>query len=723
MKQVLIKQGKVVVSDVPAPRIEALTILVRLDHSCISAGTELGGMQSSGQPLWKRALEQPERVRQVVDLVGKHGLSATCKMVERKISQEMPTGYSAAGTVIEVGAGIIDLFVGQRVACAGNQYAFHAEVIRVPRNLVVPIPDVLGFEAASSVTLGAIALQGIRRLGPTLGEIFAVIGLGILGQLTAQILRANGCKVIGFDTDAARSQLAVSGGMDYAIDPGDANAVKAAMRLTGGIGTDGVIVTAATLSDEVISTAFQMCRRKGRVVLVGDVGLDLQRADIYAKELDFLVSTSYGPGRYDASYEENGHDYPIGYVRWTENRNMEAYLDLLATGRIDITPLISSTAPLKKAPEAFQLLESGEQRPMIALLSYPKTPDAPIRRRIDISTKKLVCSSKIRLAVAGSGNFIKNLHLPNLEKLSALYKLRAVMSRTGHNATSTAKQFNADYATTDYSELLADDDTDAILIGAPHNVHGKMVLAALQAGKHVLVEKPLALSQKEIDAIAVFYDEHSKAETPLLLTGFNRRFSRHARKVAEILTKRTNPAMLNYRMNAGHIPSGHWVHGPTGGGRNIGEACHIYDLFTYLTGSRIVDVSAKSIQPTTDYYRADDNFVATLTFECGSVANLTYSALGDSSYPKERMDVFCDGQVFELDDYQTLTIHSATTEKHILKLADKGHMEELSAFAQAINIGSEWPIPLWQQLQAMEIAFAVEHFLTQGGPSATEEKK
>lgn len=708
MKQVLIKQGQAVVSDVPAPFIEAGFVLVRLAHSCISSGTELDGMRSSGQPLWKRALEQPERVRQVVDLVGKQGLTATRKMVKRKVSQETPTGYSAAGTVIEVGTGITDLFVGQRVACAGNQYAFHAEIIRAPRNLVVPIPDALEFDAASTVTLGAIALQGVRRLTPTLGETFSVIGLGILGQLAAQILRANGCKVIGLDTDAARSQLAVDNGMDCVIDPGDANAVQTAMRLTGGIGTDGVIITAATPSDEVISTAFQMCRGKGRVVLVGDVGLDLQRADIYAKELDFLVSTSYGPGRYDASYEEDGHDYPIGYVRWTENRNMEAYLDLLATGRVDIASLISSTAPFENAPKVFRSLESGEQRPMMTLLSYPEGLHAPVRRRIDITTKKLESAGKIRLAVAGAGNFVKNLHLPNLEKLSDLYQLRAIMSHTGHNAASTAKQFTADYATTDYSELLADDDTDAILIGAPHNVHGAMVLEALQAGKHVLVEKPLALNKEELDAIAAFYEERREVKATVLMTGFNRRFSPHARKVAEVLAKRTNPAILNYRMNAGHIPGDHWVHGPTGGGRNIGEACHIYDLFTYLTGSCIVDVSAKSIQPTTDYYRADDNFIATLTFECGSVANLIYTALGDSSYPKERMDVFCDGRVFELDDYQALTMHGTKTEKHTLKLADKGHLEELRAFAQAIKTGGEWPIPLWQQIQAMEISFRVE---------------
>ncbi len=720
MKQVLIKQGQAVLSDVPAPTVEPGAVLVRVDHSCISAGTELGGMRSSGQPLWKRALEQPERLRQVVDLARRQGVTATRKMVERKISQETPTGYSAAGTIIEVGYGIDDLSVGERVACAGNQYAFHAEIIRTPRNLTAPVPDLLDFAAASTVTLGAIALQGVRRLNPTLGETFAVIGLGILGQLTAQILRANGCKVIGIDPDAGRVALAVKGGMNCGIEPDDA--VAAAMRQTGGIGVDGTIVAAATPSDDVISTAFLMCRRKGRVVLVGDVGLDILRADVYAKELDLLISTSYGPGRYDAAYEEGGLDYPIGYVRWTENRNMAAYLDLLSGGRVDVGPLISSTVPLERAPGAFRSLESDDRRPMIVLLAYPGTGDEPPRRRVEMTVQKSARDGKIRLAVAGAGNFVRNLHLPNLEKLSDLYRLRAVMSRSGHNAVSTAKQFSADYATTDYAELLADKDTDAVLIGAPHDVHGEMVLAALAAGKHVLVEKPLTLNRDELDAIKAFYDSRGEDGGPLLMTGFNRRFSPLARKTAEILANRGNPAIINYRMNAGYIAADNWVHGPAGGGRNIGEACHIYDLFTFLTGSRVVDISARPIRPATSFYRTDDNFIATLTFECGSVATLTYTALGDKSYPKERMEVFCDGRVFEFDDYRALFIHGAKKEKHVLKSADKGHMAELRAFAGAIKNAAPWPIPFWQQCQAMEISFAIERFLTAGGSPDVEDK-
>jgi len=350
---------------------------------------------------------------------------------------------------------------------------------------------------------------------------------------------------------------------------------------------------------------------------------------------------------------------------------------------------------------------------MITLLSYPEANGIPWCHRVDIQTQKSGADGKIRLAIAGAGNFVRNMHLPNMEKLPELYQLRAVMSHAGHTATSTAQQFSADYATTDYAKILTDQEIDAVLIGAPHDVHGTMVLAALKAGKHVLVEKPLALTQAELDAISRFYDGCShKGGAPLLLTGFNRRFSPHAHLVAKALAKRSNPAMLNYRMNAGHMGADHWVHGPSGGGRNIGEACHIYDLFTFLTGSRIVDVFAKSILPTTDYYRRDDNFVVTLTFECGSVANLTYTALGDKSYPKERMDVFCDGRVFELDDYQALVIHDSKKQKHRLKVANKGHLEELRAFAVAIRTSSEWPIPLWQQLQAMDIAFRVERIIS-----------
>lgn len=373
MKQVLIRQGRAVVEEVPAPLVEPGTVLVRVDHSCISVGTEMSGVRASGTPLWKKALRQPEKVRRVARLALSEGVSRARQAVEGQLGQAAPTGYSAAGTVLEVGEGIDDLLPGDRVACAGAQHAHHAGIVRVPRNLVVPVPDGVGFPAASTATLGAIALQGVRRATPTLGETFVVVGLGILGQLTAQLLRANGCRVVGTDLDRARIALAASLGMEAGVHPDDGDDVEQVARLTDGIGADGVIVTAASPSDAILATAFRMCRRKGRVVLVGDVGLHLDRADLYPKELDFLVSTSYGPGRYDRNYEERGLDYPVGYVRWTENRNLAEYLRLLAEGRVRVEPLVERVYPVAEAAEAYAALDAPGPRPLAVLLADRKS--------------------------------------------------------------------------------------------------------------------------------------------------------------------------------------------------------------------------------------------------------------------------------------------------------------------------------------------------------------
>lgn len=708
MRQVLIKQGQVVVEAIPAPKAEPGTILVQVDHSCISIGTEMSGIRASGVPLWKRAFKQPDKVRKVVQLIATQGLSRTRSLVQGKISSGSPIGYSAAGTVLAVGEGILDLKPGDRVACAGSQCAYHADVIRVPRNLAVRIPDALSFEEASTVTLGAIALQGVRRAQPTMGETFVVIGLGILGQLTSQLLKANGCKVIGIDLDRERVRLAQQFGMDAAVLPEDGPDGAQVARLTDGVGADGVIITAASASDAIVSAAFRMCRKKGRVVLVGDVGLNLNRADFYEKELDFFISCSYGPGRYDPRYEEEGVDYPIGYVRWTENRNMAEYLRLIAEGKLRIAPLISSTYPVNQATHAYQALQSGPSKPLMVLLSYPQ-PEVPARK-IAIPTAKPAGPGRIRIAVVGAGSFAKGMHLPNLQELSDRYHLQAVMTRTGHNAMATAKQFGASYATTDFREILDDPNVDAVLIATRHNLHAVMALEALNAGKHVLLEKPMALSREELERIRGFYDKASEG-APLLLTGFNRRFSCYARRMHELTARRSNPMILNYRMNAGYVPLDSWVHTEEGGGRNRGEACHIYDLFTYLTGSNVVTVDAQAIVPSTGHYSPRDNFVATITFEDGSVATLTYTALGAGDHPKEQLEIFVDGKVLVLDDYVRLAVRGARVKGIETKTVHKGQKEELEAFAQAIKEGGDWPIPLWQQVQATEIALLVEEKL------------
>lgn len=668
MKQAFKNQGGVYLEEVPDPSPETGYQLVRVSHSCISTGTELSGLKTTAIPLWKQAIQEPEKIKKVLKLLAEHGYSTTKSILQGKFTAGYPTGYSAAGTIEGTST---------RVACAGAQFANHAEIIRVPRNLMMPIPANLDFASASTVALGGIALQGIRRANPTLGETFVVIGLGFLGQLTAQMLLLNGCRVFGIDLDPNRQALAASFGVEI-----------------GSISNaDGVIITAASSSSEVVSQAFQMCRRKGRVILVGDVGLHLKRSDFYQKEIDFLISTSYGPGRYDSRYEEKGLDYPIAYVRWTENRNMEEYLRLLAEKKIQITPLIHAIVPIEQVADAYEQLTTIEPRPLLVLLSYPHSHTT---QKIIMNPKaQKWTSGQIPLAVIGAGGFAKSMHLPNLKSLKE-YHIHAVVSRSGHNANAVAKQFEAGYATTDYREVLKDPEVKAVLISTRHDLHAKMTLEALQAGKHVLVEKPLALTPEELQPILDFYT--ATPDAPMLLTGFNRRFSPYAKALSTIVHKRKGPMILNYRMNAGFLPPEHWVHSEEGGGRNLGEACHIYDLLTYLTNAKIGSMDVHAIASPTR-----DNFIATMTFQDGSIATLTYTSLGSTEYPKEQMEIFVDGKVLALNDYKSLSTPKLETSSH-----EKGQREELIAFAKAIQEGGEWPIPLWQQAQATEMAFQVE---------------
>jgi predicted dehydrogenase/threonine dehydrogenase-like Zn-dependent dehydrogenase len=714
MKQVLVRQGAVTVEEVPAPMVEPGTVLVCVARSCISTGTELSGIDSSAMPLWKKAINQPQKAAHVVGIARSQGVGAARHLVQRKIGRVEPTGYSLAGTVTEVGEGVDDLVIGDRVACAGAQFAHHAEFALVPRNLTARIPDGMSFADASTVTLGAIALQGVRRANPTLGEAFVVIGLGIIGQLTAQLLKANGCRVIGLDLDQARVRLALGLGMDEAVDTGLDIDVDRVARLTGGIGADGVIVTAASRSNAIVSSAFRMCRKKGRVVLVGDVGLDLDRSDIYQKELDFLVSTSYGPGRYDRRYEEEGLDYPVGYVRWTENRNMVEYLRLLADGRVRIPPLIGATWAVDQAAKAYAAL-SGPERPLLALLEYPPVVGGTeaVSRRVANPAARPARAGAVRVGLIGAGEFAKGTHLPNLRALDDRFVVRAIASRSGHNAQATATQFRAAYATTNAEEILDDPDIDLVVIATRHDRHAGLTIAALERGKHVFVEKPLALTAAELVRITTLFD--GPGSHPILQTGFNRRFSPYAKRIADLTRPRSNPMVMTYRMNAGYVPRDHWVHGPEGGGRNLGEACHIYDLFTFLTDSRVVDVAAAPLRPATDYYGTTDNFVATIRFEDGSLGTLAYTALGSNDHPKEQLEVFVDGKVLALDDYRRLTIAGSKAGGLTTPAQAKGQREELEALGVAIAAGGEWPIPLWQQVQAMEVAFAVERVLRADG--------
>lgn len=710
MKQVLIKAGEASVVEVPAPGVGDRNILVAVEFSCISSGTEVAGLVNSGVPLYQRALRQPQNVALAFRLMKEQGISRTVKQIRGMLNAGQSTGYSATGRVIEVGREVEGFAPGELVACAGAGIANHAEIIDVPVNLAVKVPRGLDLRDAATVTLGSIALQGIRRASPTLGETFVVSGLGILGQLTAQMLKMNGCTVIGVEPGEERRRLADENGIDFTLDPGEGDCVERIMNLTEGLGADAVIITASGDSSGIISDAMRSCRKKGRVILVGDVGLQLRREDFYVKELDFLVSTSYGPGRYDPYYELQGNDYPIGHVRWTENRNMQAYLKALSKGDVRLANLKGGEIPLDEVGQAYGGLKDGSLKGLVHIIKYPggtkresRVTSLPVAR---------LRGAKVGAALVGAGEFAQGSLLPNLLKLRRHFHLQAVVSQRGSNAMAVARQYEAGKASTDIAEVLGDPEVDLVLIATRHHLHASLALNALKAGKHVFVEKPLALSRHELESIKEWFK--SRLATPLLMTGFNRRFSPPVEAVRALLQKRVSPLMINYRMNAGYLPLSHWVHGEEGGGRNIGEACHIYDLFNHLTGSQWLSVKAECIRSSSAKWAHNDNFVATVAFADGSVCNLIYTALGDRSYPKETMEIFFDQRVITMTDYRVVEEAGKSRPVWSSKTSRKGHLEEFSVLASALTQGGEWPITLDDQMAAMEIAFSVEEALRQG---------
>jgi predicted dehydrogenase/threonine dehydrogenase-like Zn-dependent dehydrogenase len=708
VKQLLVRSGKVFLKEVPAPVVGPKNILVRVERSCVSVGTEMAGIKMSGLPLYRRALKQPHHVKRVVQLMRDQGVGRIYKQVKGKLDAGLPTGYSAAGTVIAVGSEVDGIAIGERVACAGAGIANHAELIDVPVNLSVPIPEGLSFDAAATVTLGAIAMQGVRRAQPALGETIVVIGLGILGQITAQLLGANGCLVIGTDVDPSRIATALENGLDIGINPGEGDLIERVVKLTNGYGADAVIITAASVSSNILAEAFHACRKKARVVVVGDVGLNMARDDIYAKELDVLISCSYGPGRYDPVYEEEGADYPLPYVRWTENRNMGEYLRLLAAGRVRLDNMIQEPFPIDQAEGAYGWLSGEGQKPLLVLLKYPSREGAahPV---LQVNTPAPI-DGRIKVALVGAGGFAQAMHLPNLQRLRDKFDLRTVVSRTGLSARSAAERFGIATAATDFQVALDDPHIDLVLIATRHDLHAEMVLASLMAGKHVFVEKPLSMTEEGLDAIEAFYAANPNG--PLLMTGFNRRFAPAIAAAQAAVKDRASPLIANYRMNAGYVPSDHWVHGPHGGGRNIGEACHIYDLFNALTRSQPVDVHARTIVPASDHWRRDDNFVATIRYADGSICTLTYTSMGAKNFPKERADIFVDSKVIVLDDYKQLTITGGKGGWKGLAM-EKGQLEELKALAEAFKSGGRWPISLEDQLSASRVSHAVQRQLSE----------
>jgi len=707
MLQAVVKKGRVIAERVPTPIVSKGSLLIKVVNSCISAGTEMSNVSETGKHIIKRALEQPAEVMNALNFARENGIKKMLARVKGTLEGGKPTGYSISGIVVGVGEGVRDFEVGMHVAAAGAGLANHAEFVDVPVNLVMKMPAGLDFERASTVTLGGIAMQGVRRAELTLGEVCVVQGAGILGLLAQQLLQAAGIRTIVLDLDEHRLNIARELGAEYALNPTKEDIVKKVEAITDGHGADAVLFTAATSSSEPLSTAFKMSKKKGRVVLVGVSGMEIKRGDIYKKELDFLVSTSYGPGRYDAKYEEKGLDYPFSYVRWTENRNMAEYLRLVNADKINLTPLINATYPIDKAEEAFENLKTGSNpKPIITLLDYGKDLDlnqfTVSEKRINRVTRK-VDNKKVQVAIIGTGNFATGVHLPNLKAMSDKFEIRAVVNRKGQKAKAVADQYNAAYSASDIEEVLNDKDIDLLIITTRHDNHGELVIKGLEAGKNVFVEKPLCTSTEELRRIE---EISTKEGAPLLMTGFNRRFSNYARETKKHTDKRVNPLFVQYRMNAGFIPLDHWTH--ENGGRIVGEACHIIDLMTYLTGSVVTSVSSEHLNPNTDKISQHDNRSIVLKYEDGSVCTVQYFAVGSKKFPKEYMEVHFDEKTIVMDDYKSLQGYGVKVKEFKSNMAQKGQIEEMEYLYNALKKGGEWPIALWDMVQTTQITLELE---------------
>ncbi len=711
MKQVLqhVRSGKLELAEVPEPAPRASGVVVRNAASLISAGTEKMIIDFAGKSLLGKARERPDLVRQVVDKVRKDGLGPTMQTVMSRLDQPMALGYSCAGIVESAGRGAPEFQAGDRVACAGMGYASHAAAVFVPRNLTVAIPDGVSFEDASYVTLGAIALQGVRVAEPRLGETVAVIGLGLLGQLTVQILRAAGCRVVGIDLDPSKVALARELGAELAVLRSD-DVHGALEAFTGGVGADSVIVTAAADSNDPIELAGELCRDRGIVSMVGAVRMDIPRKVYYDKELQLRLSRSYGPGRYDPEYEEGGRDYPISYVRWTERRNMQEFLRLVAAGQVTPSRLTSHRFALAEAERAYAIVTGEDRQPFLGvILTYPQNASAGGRT---VQLRPAAPAGKIGLGVIGAGNFAKAVLLPRIARAGV--ELVGVSTATGASARTTGDKFGFGYCTTDTEKLLADPAVHAVVIATRHGSHAGMTARALRAGKGVFVEKPLALDEAGLQEVL-----QAQAETGgVLAVGFNRRFSPLVEQMKQAFAPGA-PLAMTYRINAGPIPPTSWIHDPEqGGGRIIGEVCHFVDLVQHVADDEVAEVFA--INAGGHEAGLHDVVTVTLRMRRGSIASISYFATGDKSFPKERLEVFGGGAVAVLDDFRELTLSKGGKRRSVKKLSqDKGFDEEIAAFLAAVK-GGTLPIPLRSLVATTRATFAIEESLATGLPVAVD---
>ena len=684
MKQVLqdLKTGSTQVADIPCPTVGRGQVLVRTARTLVSAGTERM-LVDFGKANWlDKARQQPDKVRMVLDKVRTDGLAPTIAAVKNKLDQPLPMGYCNVGEVVAIGAGVTGFEVGDRVASNGR----HAEMVAVPVNLCAKVPEGVTDDAAAFTVLGAIALQGIRLVQPTLGECVVVTGLGLIGLVTVQLLRAQGCRVLGLDYDPQKLALARQFGAEVVNLSAGEDPVVAAQSFSRNRGVDAVIITAATSSNEPMHQAALMSRKRGRIVLVGVTGLELSRADFFEKELTFQVSCSYGPGRYDPAYEEKGQDYPVGFVRWTEQRNFEAVLDMLSTGRLDVGTLLSHRFDIDAADQAYEVV-GGSEPSLGILLAYPERAAndayaAPLARSVALSTAATPGSAP-SVSFIGAGNYAGAVLIPAFKGTGA--RLRAIASNGGVSSVHAGRKFGFEQATTDTAGILGDEGTDVVVISTRHDTHASLVLAAREAGKHVFVEKPLCLTLEELTRIEAAYANPS----PLLMVGFNRRFAPQVQRIKALLTATPGAKSFVMTVNAGAIPANHWTQDlAVGGGRIVGEACHFVDLLRHLAGVPIVAHTAVAMDAA-----QRDTVTISLTFQDGSIGTIHYFANGSKSFPKERLEVFAGGRVLQLDNFRKLTGFGWNGFKKMnLWRQDKGQAACAQAFVAAA--GGKAPTPI-----------------------------
>lgn len=691
MKQLIqnLKNGQTILEEVPAPQVKRGAVLIQTRKSLVSLGTERMLVEFGKANLIAKARQQPERVKMVLDKIKSDGLMPTLEAVFNKLGQPLPLGYCNVGEVIAIGEGITDIRIGERVASNGP----HAEMVCVPRNLVAKIPDHVSDNEAAFTVIGSIGLQGVRLLNPTLGETVVVIGMGLIGLLTAELLRLNGCRVIGVDLDEQKLQIAADKGIIPCNPTKGDDPVKLVESLTNNIGADGVIITASAKTDEIISQAARMSRKRGRIILVGVIGLNLSRAEFYEKELSFQVSCSYGPGRYDDDYEQKGTDYPLPFVRWTENRNFQTLLQLLESGLLDVKPLITEVVPLEDYKKIYDNMNVGA---IASLLAYPEKTTLTTSVRYHDTN---FVGRKGVVGIIGAGNFTKMTLLPAMKEASIKY----IASANGLSGTALAKKHTIAISTTDYKEVLKDEEVDLVMITTRHNQHTRLVLEALNAGKHVFVEKPLAIFEEELLQLSESLNSHSNELSKSITVGFNRRFSPHTLKMKALLGNA--PMNVIATMNAGFIPANSWVHDrAVGGGRILGEACHFIDLITFLTGSRVIAVCMNAMGTTPT--ETTDNASILLRYENGSTGVINYFSNGHKSYSKERIEVYSQERTLILDNFRTLEGFGFKGFSSLKTKQDKGHKAQFQALIQRIQAGGKPLIPLDEIINTTKASFA-----------------